>query len=41
MVDTSVADYAIGGPTVEMLLKSYNQMHQTEYITEAINKYRL
>ena len=32
---TDKADYAIGGPTVELLFKSYNQKYTTNYIAEA------
>lgn len=43
MLDTSVwsnfigekADYAIGGPTIELLLKSYNQKYNTNYLAQA------
>ena len=31
------ADYVIGGPTVELLFKSYNQKYGTNYVAEAIN----
>ena len=34
---TEKADYAIGGPTVELLFKSYNQKYGTNYIAEAIS----
>ncbi len=34
-VNTDVADYAIGGPTVELLFNSYNQTHQTQYKAKA------
>ena len=29
------ADYAIGGPTLELLFKSYNQKYGTNYVSEA------
>ena len=32
---TDKADYAIGGPTIELLFKSYNQKHGTNYVAEA------
>ena len=32
---TGKADYAIGGPTVELLFKSYNQKYGTNYVAEA------
>ena len=32
---TGKADYAIGGPTVELLFKSYNQKYGTKYVAEA------
>ena len=32
---TDKADYAIGGPTVELLFKSYNQKYTTNYVAEA------
>ena len=32
---TGKADYAIGGPTVELLFKSYNQKYETNYVAEA------
>ena len=32
---TGKAQYAIGGPTIEMLLSSYNQTHSTNYLTMA------
>ena len=32
---TDKADYAIGGPTVELLFKSYNQKYGTNYVAEA------
>ncbi len=44
MLDTSiwskfakedVADYAIGGPTIELLFKSYNATHKTSYVAGA------
>ena len=31
------ADYAIGGPTIEMLMKSYSQKHNVQYKAEAVN----
>ena len=31
------AEYAIGGPTVELLFKSYNQKNGTNYVAEATN----
>ena len=31
------ADYAIGGPTIEMLMKSYSQKHNVQYKAEARN----
>ena len=31
------ADYVIGGPTVELLFKSYNQKYGTNYVAEAIS----
>ena len=31
------ADYAIGGPTIEMLMKSYSQKHDVQYKAEAKN----
>ena len=31
------ADYAIGGPTVEMLMKSYSQKYNVDYRTQATN----
>ena len=31
------ADYAIGGPTIEMLMKSYSQKHNVQYKAEAKN----
>ena len=31
------ADYAIGGPTIEMLMKSYSQKHNVKYKAEAVN----
>ena len=31
------ADYAIGGPTLELLFKSYNKKYQTNYVAEAKN----
>ena len=34
---TDKADYAIGGPTVELLFKSYNQKYGTNYVAEATN----
>ncbi len=30
-----VADYAIGGPTIELLFKAYNATHQTSYVAGA------
>ena len=33
------ADYAIGGPTIELLFKSYNQKYGTNYVAEATNNY--
>ena len=32
---TGKADYAIGGPTLELLFKSYNQKYTTKYVAEA------
>ena len=32
---TEKADYAIGGPTLELLFKSYNQKYTTNYVAEA------
>ena len=32
---TDKAEYAIGGPTIELLFKSYNQKHGTNYVAEA------
>ena len=32
---TDKAEYAIGGPTVELLFKSYNQKYPTNYVAEA------
>ena len=32
---TDKAEYAIGGPTVELLFKSYNQKYGTNYVAEA------
>ena len=32
---TGKADYAIGGPTLELLFKSYNQKYETNYVAEA------
>ncbi len=32
---TGVAEYAIGGPTVELLFKAYNATHQTSYVAGA------
>ena len=32
------ADYAIGGPTIEMLMKSYSQSHNVDYKAEAKNE---
>lgn len=31
------ADYVIGGPTIEMLMKSYSQKHNVQYKAEAVN----
>ena len=31
------ADYAIGGPTIEMLMKSYSQKHNVQYKAKAVN----
>ncbi len=31
------ADYAIGGPTIEMVMKSYNKSYGTHYITKAVS----
>ncbi len=31
----NVAEYAIGGPTIELLFKSYNATHQTSYVAGA------
>ena len=37
---TGKADYAIGGPTVELLFKSYNQKYSgTNYVAEATSNY--
>ena len=36
---TGKADYAIGGPTVELLFKSYNQKYGTNYVAEATSNY--
>ena len=33
------ADYAIGGPTLELLFKSYNQKYTTNYVAEATDNY--
>ena len=30
------ADYVIGGPTIEMLMKSYSQKHNVQYKAEAV-----
>ena len=32
---TNKAEYVIGGPTIELLFKSYNQKHGTNYVAEA------
>lgn len=32
---TEKADYAIGGPTLELLFKSYNKRYETNYVAEA------
>ena len=31
------AEYAIGGPSIELLFKSYNEKYQTNYMAEAKN----
>ena len=36
---TEKADYAIGGPTLELLFKSYNQKYGTKYVAEATSNY--
>ena len=46
MLDTNVwsvfkgeqAEYAIGGPTIELLFESYNNRYGTEYVAEATSK---
>ena len=35
---TDKADYAIGGPTLELLFKSYNQKYTTNYVAEATSR---
>ena len=37
-LDSSKADYAIGGPTVEILFKSYNDKYGTSYLSEATSE---
>ena len=37
-LDNDKADYAIGGPTVELLLKSYNEKYGTSYLSEATSE---
>ncbi len=37
--NTIYAEYAIGGPTIEILLKSYNQKYGTVYEYQASSKY--
>ena len=47
MLDTNIwssfkadkADYAIGGPTIEMLMASYNKKHNVDYRVKAVNVY--
>lgn len=34
--DASITEYAIGGPTVELFMTSYNQSHNVDYRTRAI-----
>ena len=36
-LDNDKADYVIGGPTVELLFKSYNEKYGTSYLSEAIS----
>ena len=36
---TGKADYAIGGPTIEVFFKSYNQKYGTNYVAEATSNY--
>ena len=33
------AEYAIGGPTAELFLKSYNEKYKTNYVAEVTNSY--
>lgn len=35
--NTTYADYAIGGPTIEMLMKSYSQKYNVDYKAQASN----
>ena len=37
-VDSSVAEYAVGGPSIEMLLASYSKKHNEDYRAQAANK---
>ncbi len=37
--NATYADYAIGGPTIEMLFKSYNQTHRKAYECQASSEY--
>lgn len=32
------AEYAIGGPTIELLFKSYNEKYETSYVTQATSE---
>ena len=34
--DTSKAEYVVGGPTVELLFKSYNEKYKTAYESQAV-----
>ena len=36
-LDSSKAEYAIGGPTIELLFKSYNEKYGTSYVAGATN----
>ncbi len=36
--DGNKAEYAIGGPTIELLFKSYNEKYGTSYVAEATSE---
>ena len=38
-INSKYADYAIGGPTVEMLFNSYNEVYDTNYSAKAVSEY--